>query len=145
MAEIEGTGSSIGGNYGDTINYSTQPTMDELLKKGYELVSDGFTGKAGEVFGDDNKGQTYDVVLKHGITEYTPENPGNPDTPINPKDPDGPKAPGDAVRENLAKDASQTIHYTGAGENTPADNVIPVKDAFTRSIQEEKVTGEILE
>ncbi|WP_208921347.1 mucin-binding protein, partial [Enterococcus cecorum] len=52
MAEIEGTGSSIGGNYGDTINYSTQPTIDELLKKGYELVSDGFTGKAGEVFGD---------------------------------------------------------------------------------------------
>ena len=37
MAEIEGTGSSIGGNYGDTINYSTQPTIDELLKKGYEL------------------------------------------------------------------------------------------------------------
>ena len=134
MTEIEGTGSSIGGNYGDTINYSTQSTIDELLKKGYELVSDGFTGKAGEVFGDDNKGQTYDVILKHGITEYTPENPGTPDTPINPEDPDGPKVPGDAARENLAKDASQTIRYTGAGENTPADNVIHVKDAFTRSI-----------
>ncbi|MCJ0551858.1 mucin-binding protein, partial [Enterococcus cecorum] len=145
MTEIEGTGSSIGGNYGDTINYSTQPTIDELIKKGYELVSDGFTGKAGEVFGDDNKGQTYDVVLKHGITEYTPENPGNPDTPINPEDPDGPKVPEDAARENLAKDASQTIHYTGAGENTPADNVIHAKDAFTRSIKVDKVTGEIIE
>ncbi|XBG91098.1 hypothetical protein V4S38_00710 [Enterococcus cecorum] len=144
MEEIEGTGSSIGGNYGDTINYSTQPTIDELIKKGYELVSDGFT-ESGKTFGDDNKGQTYDVVLKHGITEYTPENPGTPDTPINPEDPDGPKVPGDAARENLAKDASQTIHYTGAGENTPADNVINVKDAFTRSIKVDKVTGEIIE
>ena len=145
MAEIEGTGSSIGGNYGDTINYSTQPTIDELIKKGYELVSDGFTGKAGEVFGDDNKGQTYDVVLKHGITEYTPENPGTPDTPINPENPDGPKVPEDAARKNLAKDASQTIHYTGAGENTPADSVITAKDAFTRSIKVDKVTGTIIE
>ncbi|CAI3266598.1 mucin-binding protein [Enterococcus cecorum] len=144
MEEIEGTGSSIGGNYGDTINYSTQPTIDELIKKGYELVSDGFT-ESGKTFGDDNKGQTYDVVLKHSITEYTPENPGNPDTPINPEDPDGPKVPGDAARENLAKDASQTVHYTGAGVNTPADHVINVKDAFTRSIKVDKVTGEIIE
>ena len=144
MAEIEGTGSSIGGNYGDTINYSTQPTIDELLKKGYELVSDGFT-ESGKTFGEDNNNHIYDVVLKHGITEYTPENPGNPDTPINPEDPDGPKVPGDAARENLAKDASQTIHYEGAGNQTPADNVIYVKDAFKRSIKVDKVTGEIIE
>ena len=144
MAEIEGTGSSIGGNYGDTINYSTQPTIDELLKKGYELVSDGFT-ESGKTFGEDNNNHIYDVVLKHGITEYTPENPGNPDTPINPEDPDGPKVPEDAARENLAKDASQTIHYEGAGNQTPADNVIYVKDAFKRSIKVDKVTGEIIE
>ncbi|MCJ0552129.1 LPXTG cell wall anchor domain-containing protein, partial [Enterococcus cecorum] len=143
MTEIEGTGSSIGGNYGDTINYSTQPTIDELIKKGYDLVSDGFT-ESGKTFSDDNKGQTYDVILKHGVREYTPEDPGTPDTPINPGDPDGPKVPGEAARENLAKDASQTIHYIGAGENTPADNVITAKDAFTRSIKVDKVTGKIL-
>src|SRR5699024_1604099 len=114
-------------------------------KKGFELVSDGFTGKAGSIFDDSNNNHIYDVVLKHGITEYTPENPGTPDTPINPEDPDGPKVPGDAARENLAKDASQTVHYTGAGENTPPDNVIPVKDAFTRSIKVDKVTGAIIE
>ena len=49
-------------------------------------------------------------------------------------DPDGPKVPEDAARENLAKDASQTIHYTGAGESTLADSVIHAKDTFTRSI-----------
>ncbi|CAI3454091.1 LPXTG cell wall anchor domain-containing protein [Enterococcus cecorum] len=145
MEEIEGTGSSIGGNYGDTINYSTQPTIDELLKKGYELVSDGFTGHAGDTFNDENKGKTYDVILKHGVDEYTPDKPGTPGTPINPDDPHGPKVPEDAARENLAKDASQTIYYSGAGDKTPANHVTYVKDAFTRSIKVDKVTGEIVE
>ncbi|MDM8184124.1 hypothetical protein QUV97_10925, partial [Enterococcus cecorum] len=105
---IPGTGGSVNGKYGERITYTTQPTIDGLVKKGYELIIDGFTGHAGDTFNDENKGKTYDVVLKHGITEYTPENPGTPDTPINPEDPDGPKVPGDAARENLAKDASQT-------------------------------------
>ena len=141
---LESTGDSIQGRYGEVINYSTAEKILYYTNRGYKLVEDGFT-QEGKTFSDDNNKHVYKVILEHGLQEYTPESPGNPDTPINPEDPDGPKVPEDAARENLAKDASQTIHYTGAGENTPPDNVIPVKDAFTRSIKVDKVTGEIIE
>ena len=56
MSPIEGTGDSLNGQYGETIDYRTQPTVDELIKKGYELVSDGFT-ESGKTFNDGNKGK----------------------------------------------------------------------------------------
>ena len=44
----------------------------------------------------------------------------------------------------MVKDASQTIHYVGAGDDTPADNVVTQKDAFTRTVTIDKVTGKVL-
>ncbi|MGN8932837.1 mucin-binding protein, partial [Ligilactobacillus salivarius] len=42
------------------------------------------------------------------------------------------------------KDATQTIHYTGAGADTPADKVQTQKDAFSKTDTIDKVTGEVV-
>ena len=44
----------------------------------------------------------------------------------------------------MVKDATQTIHYVGAGDKTPADKVQTQKDAFTRTVTIDKVTGEVI-
>ncbi|EOT42848.1 mucin-binding protein, partial [Enterococcus columbae] len=112
--EITGIGETISGTYGDKIVYSTQPTIESLVKKGYELVHDGFT-EGGKELGKDNTGKVYDVIFKHGTQTYTPEHPGVPGTPINPEDPTGSQTPQGTTYQDLVKQASQTIHYTGAG------------------------------
>ncbi|GFZ26289.1 mucin-binding protein [Lactobacillus corticis] len=132
----------LSGKYGDKITYTTADTIKSLEDKGYELVSDGYTGKVGSEFGDSNNGQTYVVVFKHGTTTVTPDNPKNPNTPINPNNPDGPKYTEDQT--DVTRDASQTVHYTGAGDNTPSDNVQTQKNAFTRTVTVDKVTGKTI-
>ena len=129
----------LSGKYGDQITYTTTDTIKSLEDKGYVLVSDGFTGKAGSTFSDSNNGKTYLVVLKHGTTTVTPDNPKNPGESINPNDPNGPKYTKDQT--DVTKDASQTVHYTGAGDKTPSDKVQTQKDAFTRTVTIDKVTG----
>ena len=142
--EIAGTGKNIQGNLGDTIDYTTQPTIDELVKKGYELVSDGFT-ESGKELSEENTGKVYEVILKHGRQTYTPENPGTPGTPINPEDPTGSMTPIGTSYQDLVQAASQTIRYHGAGDQTPANHVSVNETAFTRSVTVDKVTGAIVE
>ena len=129
----------LSGKYGDKITYTTADTIKSLEDKGYVLVSDGYTGKVGSEFDNTNNGQTYVVVFKHGTTTVTPDNPKNPGESINPNDPNGPKYTKDQT--DVTKDASQTVHYTGAGDKTPSDKVQPQKDAFTRTVTIDKVTG----
>ncbi|WP_170207461.1 mucin-binding protein, partial [Lactobacillus intestinalis] len=43
--------------------------------------------------------------------------------PINPNDPNGPKWPDNTGENSLKKTGTQTIHYTGAGDKTPKDDV----------------------
>ncbi|GFZ26290.1 mucin-binding protein [Lactobacillus corticis] len=132
----------LSGKYGDKITYTTADTIKSLEDKGYELVSDGYTGKAGSEIGDSNNGKTYLVLFKHGTTTVTPDNPKDPNTPINPNDPNGPKYTDDQT--DVTRDASQTVHYTGAGEKNPSDNVQTQKNAFTRTVTVDKVTGETI-
>ncbi|MFR0610597.1 mucin-binding protein, partial [Limosilactobacillus mucosae] len=87
---------------------------------------------------------TVTVYYGHQTVPVTPENPGTPGEPINPDDPNSPVYGEETDRKNLVKDASQTIHYVGAGDDTPADNVVPQKDAFTRTVTIDKVTGKVL-
>ena len=84
--------------------------------------------------------------MKHKTQTITPNdpNPVTPGQPINPNDPNSPGYPTDADRKNLVKDASQTIHYVGAGDKTPTDKVQTQKDAFTRTVTIDKVTGEVI-
>ncbi|WP_306819593.1 mucin-binding protein [Limosilactobacillus reuteri] len=133
------TSGNLTGKPGSVINYSTADQIKQLEDQGYVLVSDGFP--AGAVFDDDdNTTQTYTVVLKHGTTTFKPDKPGTPGEPINPNYPDGPKVTNEDV--DYLKDVKFTIHYVGAGNDNPADNVQNAQ--WTRSITVDNVTGKII-
>ncbi|MGO5385876.1 mucin-binding protein, partial [Ligilactobacillus salivarius] len=107
---------------------------------GYELVSSDFTDGS-QVY--EKTGNDFVVHLKHKTQTITPNDPNQvtPGQPINPNDPNSPVYPTDADRNNLVKNATQTIHYVGAGDHTPVDNTVTQKDAFTRTVTIDKVTG----
>ncbi|WP_035460400.1 mucin-binding protein, partial [Ligilactobacillus apodemi] len=121
------------------INYSTADVIKELEEKGYVLVKDGFPTDA--TFDDDTSvDQNYTVTLKHGEETVTPDNPVTPGDPINPNDPDGPKWPAEAGE--VSKDVTLTVTYSGAGDQTPADNVQTA--TWSRTVTVDKVTGEVV-
>ena len=133
------TSGNLTGKPGSVINYSTADQIKQLEDQGYVLVSDGFP--AGAVFdNDDNTTQTYTVVLKHGTTTFKPDKPGTPGEPINPNYPDGPKVTNEDV--DYLKNVKFTVHYVGAGNDNPADNVQNAQ--WTRSITVDNVTGKII-
>ncbi|WP_302606570.1 mucin-binding protein [Lactobacillus intestinalis] len=135
------TSGNLSGKAGAKIDYSTASTIQDLENKGYVLVNDGFP--AGAVYdNDDNTTQTYTVVLKHGTTTITPDKPGKPGEPINPNDPNGPKWSDNTGKDNLTKTGTQTIHYTGAGDKTPKDDVQSF--TFTKTMVVDNVTGKVV-
>ena len=131
------------GKVGSKINYTTANKIKSYEDQGYELVSNDFTDGS-QVYKKD--GNDFVVHLKHKTQTITPNdpNPVTPGKPINPNDPNSPVYGEETDRKNLVKDASQTIHYVGAGDDTPADNVVTQKDAFTRTVTIDKVTGKVL-
>ncbi len=133
------TSGNLTGKPGSVINYSTADQIKQLEDQGYVLVSDGFP--AGAVFDNgDNTTQTYTVVLKHGTTTFKPDKPGTPGEPVNPNYPDGPKVTNEDV--DYLKNVKFTVHYVGAGNDNPADNVQNAQ--WTRSITVDNVTGKII-
>ncbi|WP_304203425.1 YSIRK-type signal peptide-containing protein, partial [Lactobacillus intestinalis] len=135
------TSGNLTGKAGSKIDYSTKSTIQDLENKGYVLVNDGFP--AGAVYdNDDNTTQTYTVVLKHGTTTITPDKPGKPGEPINPNDPDGPKFPQGTDENSVKRTGTQTIHYTGAGDKTPKDDVQSF--TFTKTMVVDNVTGKVI-
>ena len=140
-SEITNSG-NLTGKAGEKINYSTKSTIEDLVNKGYVLVNDGFPADA--VYdSDDNTTQRFVVVLKHGTVPVTPENPGKPGEPINPNDPDGPKWPDGTDENSVKRTGTQTIHYEGAGDKTPSDDVQTFD--FTKKMVVDKVTGKIID
>ena len=129
------------GEVGSKINYTTAGKITGYENKGYELVSNDFNdGKQTYA----KEGNDFVVHLKHATKTITPEDPATPGDPINPNYPNSPVYPTEADRKNLVKDATQTIHYVGAGDKTPADDPKVQKDAFTRTVTIDKVTGKVL-
>ena len=120
----------------------TQQDSADLSDYGY-TAPDRASVAAVTVDGDTTN-VTEKVYYGHQTVPVTPENPGTPGKPINPNDPNSPVYGEETDRKNLVKDASQTIHYVGAGDDTPADNVVTQKDAFTRTVTIDKVTGKVL-
>ncbi|MFR0596396.1 mucin-binding protein [Limosilactobacillus mucosae] len=131
------------GEVGSKINYTTADKIKNYEDQGYELVSNDFTDGS-QVY--EKEGNDFVVHLKHKTQTITPNdpNPVTPGEPINPDDPNSPVYGEETDRKNLVKDASQTIHYVGAGDDTPADNVVTQKDTFTRTVTIDKVTGKVL-
>ncbi|WP_267495660.1 mucin-binding protein [Limosilactobacillus reuteri] len=117
----------------------TEAAQAALEARGYEFVSSNFT--SGTKFDDDaNTDQHFVIVMKHGTTTFKPDKPGTPGEPINPNYPDGPKVTNEDV--DYLKDVKFTVHYVGAGNNNPADNVQNAQ--WTRSITVDNVTGKII-
>uniref|UniRef100_UPI003F65C99C mucin-binding protein n=1 Tax=Limosilactobacillus kribbianus TaxID=2982695 RepID=UPI003F65C99C len=134
------TSGTLTGAAGSKINYSTQQEIKALTDAGYVLVNDGFP--AGAVYDNDSQTpQLFKVVLKHGTTTVTPTTPGTPGQPINPNDPNGPKYPAGTDAKSLTTTGTQTVHYVGAGDQTPQDNVSTL--TFTRTKTIDNVTGKI--
>ncbi|MEO5290484.1 mucin-binding protein [Limosilactobacillus allomucosae] len=131
------------GEVGSLIGYTTADQIKQYEERGYELTSSDFVDGT-QIYA--KTGNDFVVHFKHAIQVVTPNdpNPVTPGDPINPNYPDGPYYPADVSRANLVKDATQTIHYVGAGDQTPSDKVQTQKDAFTRTITIDKVTGEVL-
>ncbi|MFS9010214.1 mucin-binding protein, partial [Streptococcus infantis] len=133
---------TVEGTAGETIAYSTEAKIADFVNKGYKLVDDGFK-KASEdqkKFDDDeNIDQEFVVRLEHDVTPVGPNDPHNPTDPINPNDPNSPKYP---AKDQWTKDVTSTVHYVGAGSQTPADNVQNAQ--WTRTLTLDKVTGAVL-
>ena len=131
------------GEVGSKINYTTADKIKNYEDQGYELVSNDFADGT-QTYA--KEGNNFVVHLKHKTQTITPNdpNPVTPGEPINPNDPNSPVYGEETDRKNLVKDATQTIHYVGAGDKTPADNVVTQKDAFTRTVTIDKVTGKVL-
>ena len=131
------------GEVGSKIKYTTADKITGYENQGYELVSNDFADGT-QTYA--KTGNDFVVHLKHKTQTITPNdpNPVTPGQPINPNDPNSPVYPTETDRDNLVKDATQTIHYVGAGADTPADNTVTQKDAFTRTVTIDKVTGKVL-
>ncbi|MCC4410644.1 YSIRK-type signal peptide-containing protein, partial [Limosilactobacillus reuteri] len=117
--------STLTGKAGETINYSTADSIADYEKQGYVLVNDGFSGNP--VFDNvDGNEQIFKVTFRHGRI------PVGPDTPdkhgVDPNE--------------VAKNVKETVHYVGAGDKTPADNVQTSK--WTRTVTVDAVTGNVV-
>ncbi|MCE0561298.1 LPXTG cell wall anchor domain-containing protein, partial [Limosilactobacillus fermentum] len=82
----------------------------DYKKQGYELVTDGYPADL-TFDNDDTTDQNFTVHLKH-----------------------------QNIQSTEAKTVKETIHYQGAGNQTPADNTAQVP--FTRQVSTDAVTGE---
>ena len=101
---------SISGTTGSKSSYSTSGNIADYKKQGYELVTDGYPADL-TFDNDDTTAQNFTVHLKH-----------------------------QNIQSTEAKTVTETIHYQGAGNQTPADNTTQV--TFTRQISTDTVTGE---
>ncbi|MEY2358850.1 mucin-binding protein [Lactiplantibacillus plantarum] len=101
---------SISGTTGSKSSYSTSVSIADYKKQGYELVTDGYPADL-TFDNDDTTDQNFTVHLKH-----------------------------QNIQSTEAKTVTETIHYQGAGNQTPADNTAQV--TFTRQVSTDAVTGE---
>ena len=125
-------------NVGTKVNYDKSSTIKELVNSGYKVLNPEVT-----IPGEITKGeQNVTIYVEHTTTTVTPKIPGNPDEPVDPTNPNGPKYPGGTDINSLKKTGTQTIHYVGTGDKTPADNKQSFD--FTKTITFDNVTGKII-
>ena len=129
------------GKFNQAITFEHDPAevIKGLEEKGYKLVSNDFNSNKYQA---ENSNNVFYVHLKHGTTTVTPDNPGHPGEPVDPKNSEGPKYPNGTELDQVKRTGTQTIHYIGAGDKTPADNKQTFE--FTREITFDNVTGKII-
>ena len=132
------------GKSGEAIDYSTADKIAAYKRKGYELVSDGFTSAANKNFDFDKAfDQEFTVTLRERIEPIDPDKPKpNPDQPVDPKDPDTPKWP-DPVKDVVNKDdVTRTVKYVYEDGSKAKDDVTETLH-FKRFAYVNLVTGHI--
>ncbi|HFI0285169.1 TPA: MucBP domain-containing protein, partial [Streptococcus suis] len=133
------------GKSGEAIDYSTTPTIEDLLKKGYELVSNGYP--EGATYDKDALvDQVFTVVFKERVVPVDPTDPNTPTPkpgePVDPTDPNSPVWP-DTVKDLVTtEEVTRIISYVDNKGNTVFDSVTETKK-FTRTADINLVTGEI--
>lgn len=123
---------------GTDFHYNSTKDLTDLVNKDYVQDADLPTIPTKYTKGD----HTIVINVKHGTITVTPDKPGKPGEPINPNDPNGPKYPDGTDKTSLTRIGTQTVHYVGAGNQTPNDNVTSVE--FGHSITYDCVTGKYI-
>lgn len=121
------TSGELSGTPNTKIDYSPIGTINFLKNQGYHLVTNGFDND-GEVQFFDNSDlttQTYIISVRHELVKVDSDHPFNG---IDPKE--------------YEQDIIATVHYTGAGDNTPNDNRQIIKKY--RQVTVDSVTKEVL-
>ncbi|WP_418969615.1 SdrD B-like domain-containing protein [Alloscardovia omnicolens] len=166
--QVAPSGSAFG-KEGDPITHDTSKTIEELKKRGYEVVTNGFDDSK-KTFDDKNDvpggepSQVFEIVVKPGQSVITPNpndpqnplpnpnepsQPAKPGDPIDPKNPDGPKWPGYGIGEtDLVRTVTRTITYVCAPDDAKCDKFAKpqtVKQVVTyvRTATVNHVTGEV--
>ncbi|MGP3278557.1 mucin-binding protein [Lactobacillus gasseri] len=135
---------AVNGNIGDKIDYSTASSITDFENKGYVLVTDGFTGQAGDEFTTENNGQVYKVVFKHGTRPVTPENPADPNRPVDPDHPDTPTPSNPNLsKTDLQKTITRTVEYKYA-DGIQAHEPVKQELTFTGKGTIDLVTGNLV-
>lgn len=135
---------AVNGNIGDKIDYSTASSITDFENRGYVLVTDGFTGQAGDEFTTENNGQVYKVVFKHGTRPVTPENPADPNKPVDPDHPDTPTPSNPNLsKTDLQKTITRTVEYKYA-DGTQAHEPVKQELTFTGKGTIDLVTGNLV-
>lgn len=104
------------------IDYHTAPEIKRLESKGYVLVENSFDPEGRAPFGESAQ-TSYIITLKHGIEKVTLSN-----------------LKYGCKTTDLQIKKKQIIHYTGAGNRTPRDNISTI--FFNKILFFDKITGE---
>ncbi|MFS9368104.1 MucBP domain-containing protein, partial [Streptococcus parasanguinis] len=143
---VELSRDEVVGKSGEAIDYSTNEKVSSYRRRGFELVSDGFTSASSKNFDfDASVDQEFTVVVRERVVPVGPEDPNpTPDTPYDPTDPNTPNWPKNVDKIlNRRAIATRTVNYF-----TKEDGIIvpkPVRErvVFERIILVNLVTGEM--
>ena len=143
---VEVARDTVNGKSGEVIAYTTTDKINELNRKGYELVSDGFTSASSKNFDfDASVDQEFTVVVRERVVPVGPEDPDpTPDTPYDPTDPNTPNWPKNVDKiQNRRAVATRTIRYFVEENGVTVPKPIRERVVFERTVLVNLVTGEM--
>ena len=143
---VEVARDTVNGKSGEAIAYTTTNKINELHRKGYELVSDGFTSASNKNFDfDASVDQEFTVVVRERVVPVGPEDPNpTPDTPYDPTDPNTPNWPKNVDKIlNRRATATRTVSYFTKEEGIIVPKPVRERVVFERIVLVNLVTGEM--
>ena len=136
----------VNGKSGEAIAYSTTAKIDELHRKGFELVSDGFTSAANKNFDFDAKvDQEFTVVVRERVVPVGPNDPNpTPETPYDPTEPNTPNWPKtvDKIQPRRIS-GTRTVRYFVEEDGVAVPKPVRERVVFERIVLVNLVTGEM--